>query len=211
MKVTVLLFWLQVLHFGSCVSAQTVESSLLSDYSSGKLKAVKDAVKQLPFERFQDLTANSIFRSLSSSLFTSKVEELTKAHGLSQQVKDSILDGMYAQVNKAQVQSFHFERGTGISSYAKFATLRKQDGTMDFSYMIASLNFSLKPTILVYKKTKKKWFKKRTKHYYESRPRSLSEQERQRITDYVYHEAHHSFNQYMLTEHAKNKPQRVEL
>jgi hypothetical protein len=158
--------------------------------ANGDLQTVRDQVQSLPISEFNESGSNDLQGKLSIAEFERKAAEISQTHGLDKNTMQSILDGKFAEVNKQVIKTFEFHRGnSGSSVRGLVATCRRADGTMDIGHAAHSLKFSLAPEMIKHKKVKRKCFglKKKTKKWYEARPRNLSENDITTIGNYCQH------------------------
>ena len=150
--------------------------------------ALQRSVKQLHFDKFEERGSDNLEVELSVGDFASKVDRLSADFGLDGDVKQSILEGQYAEVNKNIIKRFQFKRGQGGNIVQGLvATRKRQIGTIDFGHVIRRVDFRLSPEIIHHKKKKKKCFglMHKTKRWTETRPRSLSHNDEALLEQYI--------------------------
>lgn len=187
-------------------NTEGVATALLQSFprGSGSFHEVQQAVKRLPFQTFREAASDDINVGLTVPQFENKVLGLARDFGLDEAMKQSILEGQYAEVNKEIVKKFAFKRGqAGEVIQGLIATMKRPDGTIDIGHVIHRLEFQLAPEIIRHKKKKKKWFKNRTKVWYEAIMRTLSHKDEELLTSYVEHKLSDGL------EHIRQKAQAV--
>ena len=187
-------------------NTEGVATALLRSFPrrSGSFHEVQEALKRLPFQVFREAASDDVNVGLTVHQFKNKVLGLARDFGLDEATKQSILEGQYAEVNKEIVKKFVFKRGqAGEVVQGLIATMKRPDETIDIGHIIHRLDFQLAPEIIKHKKKKKKWFKKRTKVWYEAQMRTLSHKDEELLTSYVEHKLSDGF------EHVRQKAQAI--
>ncbi len=180
-----------------CISlsvSANIASTLVQSFPSNTV--VSTVLSGIQFEHFKEKPSHVVKSKLSVEQFTSTVNTIANSYGLAQDVKNSILDGLHAEVNKEVVQQLKFTRG-GPSSviYGRIATMKRKDGTMDLAQAIHQVDFKLTPEIIHHKKKKRiLGIVVRTKRWEEKKERTLSENDRQRLLSFVQGKALSGFN-----------------
>lgn len=179
---------------GACGDQLNVASALVTSFPTATVSSVSDI--GLSFEYFTDTAHNSVELELSPQKFSQIVESFSGSYGLTDGVKNSILDGLYGQVNQVRFQQLDFIRGgPGHAAYGCVATMKREDGTIDLAVAASQANFKLNPEIIHHKKVKRfLGIKTGTKRWVETKERTLSEKDRGRITDYMMKKALDGFS-----------------
>ena len=150
------------------------------------LSSLRESLKKIPFAKFQERASDDLEVGLSLDDFKTRVGRLTTDFGLNDGVKQSILEGQYAEVNKEVIKRFEFRRGqSGEVIQGLAATRKRQDGTIDFGHVIHRLDFQLSPEVIQHKKKRRRWFRTRTRTWYEARSRTLSHKDEVLLVNYV--------------------------
>lgn len=151
---------------------------------------------EIPFEYFTEKPLYVLKSKLTTKQFTSVVNTLMKSHGLTDEVKDTVLKGLYARVNEAVIRQFKFSVGGPCTMmYGHVATMKGQDGTMDLAVAIQQADFKLEPEE-IYHRDVKRFFgiEYGVDRWVERRERTLSVNDREYLYNFLQGKALAGFN-----------------
>ena len=189
MSVLYVISFLLILDINQAWGDKGIVAALINAYPKDglvDLNSLRESLKKIPFSNFQERASDDLEVGLSLDDFKSRVGRLTTDFGLNDGVKQSILEGQYAEVNKEVIKRFEFRRGeSGQVIQGIAATRKRQDGTIDFGHVIHRLNFQLSPEVIQHSRTRRRWFRSRTRTWYEARSRTLSHKDEVLLVNYV--------------------------
>ena len=107
MAVDVVIVSIVVLIFGTCCSQLAygnVASVLVKGFSiDNQLAQAEQGIRQIPFTSFNERPSHSVQYRMSTGEFTSFVRSLASNYAIPKVMENSILDGLYAEVNREVV------------------------------------------------------------------------------------------------------------
>lgn len=115
------------------------------------------------------------------------VANIAKGFEYPQRIKDQVMTGKGARVNKIVVNHLHYEVGKGGSAkYGFIATLKHEDNTFDLTVCMQSLNFKLAPRKILHE-NKTKFFGMTTSEstWIEYVETSLSQDQKEQLEGYL--------------------------
>ena len=159
-------------------------------------------------ERIRDLTeADDLFEGLTYDLYDEKVtcnlmggillkqyatviDNFALSHSIPEDIKHSLLEAENLKNLQKSVHNFKFQKGkTGSYVFGRFSTM-KRDGEMDVAYSLYTLDFKLSPKVVEHEKIQKlAWFTTGTTVWRETEERNLSQNEKNKLHDYLKHKA----------------------
>ena len=115
----------------------------LSAEKRSKSLQCQNEIKKITFKKFDEKYSCKRLKEIQIEEFeTIVVERLQKRLGFPDNVKDSLLDGIYAGENEENVNLFDYKDGEGNIHHGRFITV-KQNGKIDLAYAIYTLCFEL--------------------------------------------------------------------
>ena len=158
-----------------------VASVLARGFSTdSQLSLAEQDIRQIPFKSFNERPSHGVKYGMSTGDFTTFVRSLSSNFAIPKDTENSILDGLYAEVNREVVREINFSKGSGYVTYGQVSTLRHNDGRIDLAHTIHHLSFQLQPA---HKK------KKQCRRHKNKKPRNLSEQELTAMMNYAKYKA----------------------
>ena len=119
------------------------KSFKLSDETIKQSEECKKDMKKLTFKQFDEAYSRKTLKEIPMDEFESFVtDRLQKRLNLPNNVRDSILDGLYVGENEENLNDFQFKDGKGKIHHGRCITM-KRNGKMDIAYAIYSLTFEL--------------------------------------------------------------------
>lgn len=173
-----------------------VAGALANGFSTDKqVTLAEQNIRQIPFKYFYERPSHGVRLRMSTGEFTTFVHRLASDFTIPKEVEASILDGLYAAVNRETVKEIHFSKGNpGFVTYGQVSTLRHKDGRIDVAHTIYRFSFQLQPQIVKYKKPKKFWgIKYGSETKYKEVDRTLSDQDMTVLGDYAKYRAFTNF------------------
>lgn len=125
------------------IFTKLLNSFKLSEETRKRSLECQNEIEKITFEKFDEKYSCKSLKEIQMEEFeTFVLERLQKRLGLPDNVKDSLLDGIYAGENEEKVNQFYFEDGKGNIHHGRFITM-KRNGKMDVAYAIYTLSFEL--------------------------------------------------------------------
>jgi hypothetical protein len=119
------------------------KSFKLSDKTKKQSDELESKIKKLTFKNFDEKYSCKSVKEIPIDEFEAFVtNRLQKRLNLPDDVKESLLDGLYVGENEEKVKQFHFKDGNGDIHHGRFVTM-KRNGKMDLAYAMYSLSFEL--------------------------------------------------------------------
>jgi hypothetical protein len=119
------------------------KSFKLSDKTKKQSDELESEIKKLTFNNFDEKYSCKSVKEIPIDEFEAYVtNRLQKRLNLPDDVKESLLDGLYVGENEEKVKQFHFKDGNGDIHHGRFVTM-KRNGKRDLAYAMYSLSFEL--------------------------------------------------------------------
>ena len=173
-----------------------VAAVLANGFSTDKqITLAEQKIRQIPFKYFSERPSHGVRLRMSTGEFTAFVRRLASDFTIPKDVEASILDGLYAAVNREIVKEIYFSKGNpGFVTYGQVSTLRHNDGRIDLAHTIYHFSFQLEPDIVKYKKPKRfLGIEYGSKTKYKKVDRTLSDQDMTILVDYAKYRAFTNF------------------
>ena len=148
-------------------------------------------IRKIPFQSFNERKFYGVKYRMSKGDFTEFVHGLSSKFAVPKVTENSLLEVLYAEVNKEVVREIHFSKGFGYVTYGQVSILRHNDGWIDLAYTIHHVSFQIQPGMVRHEKSSglSDWGHK-TK--YRGEP-SLSDQEMTILLNYAKYKAINNF------------------
>ena len=119
------------------------------------LTASKKFVAQLQFDKFKETLFWRIKRGIPLANYPTVINNFSMRFSVPAHIKESILDGQYAEDMVEIIQNFKYENGkTGNLIYGGVAIV-KHDNKIDVAYYIYNLEFKLSPLVIKHKRKRR--------------------------------------------------------
>ena len=165
---------------------------LTTDEESAKdLTAAEETVRGLTFDKFNEKVSCKVMKGIELRDFDTVIERIAKRLQIPDDIKESILDGKYAEENYEIVLDFKFSKGEdGGFTYGRIATIKRPGNVIDAAYSVYNLVFKLSPKVVEHvKKQKFLGFTLREQKWKENIDRNLSEREQDHMRAYFLRKA----------------------
>ena len=123
-----------------------LESFTSVDVKETDLTAAEELVRGLTFDEYDEKISCKILTKIKETDFETVVGRIATRYQIPADIKESILDGQYGEVNSEVVREFKFEKGSpGKVVYGRTVTIKREDSTIDLAYAFFHLVFKLSP------------------------------------------------------------------
>ena len=141
------------------VARALVDTFATDEESTKDLTAAEETIRGLTFNKFNERVSCKVMRGVELANFEIVIDGIAMRLELPAKVKNSILEGKYAQDNHEVIIDFKFSTGEdGSFTYGRIATVKRSDGAttvMDVAYSVYNLVFKLSPTVIEHEKKQK--------------------------------------------------------
>lgn len=131
-----------VIKKGIDVFSKLRESFKISKETRESSKQCQEEIKGLKFKSFKETSSCKCAKGIPKENFGEFTSRLQTRFKFPDEIKESILDGLYAAENKEVVKDFRFKDGKGDIHHARFVTVKKGN-EIDLAYAVYSLSFEL--------------------------------------------------------------------
>ena len=176
--------------------ANTLVKMLTTEEENAKdLTAAEETVRGLTFDKFNEKVSCKVLKGIQLGDFDTVIERVAKRLQIPDDIKESILDGKYAEENYEIVLDFKFSKGEdGGFTYGRIATIKRPGNVIDAAYSVYNLVFKLSPKVVEHVKKKKfLGFTYGKKKWRENIDRNLSEREQDHMRAYFLRKAINGF------------------
>ena len=159
-----------------------------------ELRAAIEAVEGMSFSHSSESTTCKIMAGIHLDEFDALIDTIAKRLGVSDKVRQSVLEGKFAKVNDEVIREFSCPAGeAGRFTYGRVVTLKTDRDTINLAYSVYHLDFKLSPQVIERKSAKKfLGFTYSSKVWYEEKE-DYSAKELDQIRLYFKHKAIEGF------------------
>ena len=134
----------------------TMVNAFTTDEETTEYRLAEETVRGLTFDKFNETVSCKVLKGIELCNFHTVIDGIAKRFQIPDDIKGSILTGMYAQENYEVILDFKFSKGeVGGFIYGRFATIKRPGNVIDAAYSVYNLVFKLSPRVVEKVKEKK--------------------------------------------------------
>lgn len=147
--VSLAIFKLAKVSTGSLSTAPSFAKTLLESFTSEDIEetnvtAAEEMVRGLIFDKYNEEILTQEHKKIKLTDFPDFVSRIATRHQILAEIQEEILDGLYMEVNILWIREVKIQkRQTGSFLYSRTATVKRENSTIDFAFVLFHLEIKL--------------------------------------------------------------------